>query len=162
MEITRETDYAVRCVLHLASAPERVAVLGEIAAERGVPRTFLAKILQRLSKAGLVKSRRGVRGGFQLSRDARTISLLHVVEAVQGPVRLNRCVSSEGGCSFRGDCPAHPVWEEASTGLARLLARYDFEKLSRREREGREEGSIGQTRNGPARRRAPQREEKHV
>ena len=69
MQITRETDYAIRCVLHLARQPRRVAPAAEIAAATQVPRIFLAKILQRLAKAGIVVSQRGVQGGFSLARD---------------------------------------------------------------------------------------------
>ena len=134
MQITRETDYAVRCVLHLAGAPERVAMVNEIAAARDIPRTFLAKILQKLTKAGLVRSYRGVRGGFQLERDPSQISLLDVVLAVEGSVALNRCVTESGSCASEGSCAVHPVWVDVSGRLEGLLGRYHIDKLAREEK----------------------------
>ena len=133
MRITRETDYAVRCVLHLAEAPKRVAVMGEISRGRGIPRPFLAKILQKLAKAGMVRSHRGLRGGFQLTRRPAKITLREVVEAIEGPVALNLCLEDEKGCSLSGTCPVHPVWADASARLAEILEEHDFARLARAE-----------------------------
>ena len=139
MQITRETDYAIRCVLHLARRPRHVAPAAEIAAASQVPRVFLAKILQRLAKAGLVVSQRGVQGGFALARDPGTITLLDAVEAVQGQVALNRCAATSEHCSLEAACPAHPVWVRLSAQLARDLARHSFRQLAQREKK---EGSM--------------------
>jgi len=129
MQITLETDYAVRCVLHLARQPKRKATSAQIAAATHVPRVFLAKILQKLARAGIVLSQRGVQGGFQLTRDPAGISLLDAVAAVQGPVSLNRCTAPAGRCSLSSTCVVHPVWAALSTRLARDLAKQSFRKL---------------------------------
>ncbi len=131
MRITRETDYAVRCVLHLAKAPNKVAVMGEISRTSAIPRSFLAKILQRLVKAGMVRSYRGLKGGFQLTRRPAKITLREVVEAIEGPVALNRCLEEGEGCALSRSCPVHPVWAEASVRLAEALEEYDFARLAR-------------------------------
>ncbi|WP_333652544.1 RrF2 family transcriptional regulator [Dissulfurispira sp.] len=68
MEITRETDYAIRCVLHLSEAPNNVIMVDEIVKAKSIPKGFLSKILQKLAKANIVKSYRGVRGGFQIAK----------------------------------------------------------------------------------------------
>jgi Rrf2 family protein len=136
MQITRETDYAIRCVLHLARRPRHVAPAIEIAAATQVPRVFLAKILQRLAKAGIVVSQRGVQGGFTLARDPAAITLLDAVEAVQGQVALNRCAATTEHCVHEAACPAHPVWVRLSERLARDLARHTFRQLAQREKRG--------------------------
>lgn len=134
MQITRETDYAIRCLLHLARRPTRLAPVTEIAAAMGVPAVFLAKILQRLAKARLVVSQRGVQGGFLLAREPEAITLLDAVEAVQGEVALNRCAETGTHCVHEHACPAHPVWVRLSERLARDLARHTFRQLAQREK----------------------------
>lgn len=122
MEITRETDYAVRCVLYLAERRDSVIMIDEISGAMQIPRSFLAKILQKLSKADIVTAFRGVKGGFQLSRNPTMISLLDVVQAVEGPVALNRCVHKDGYCVFKKTCSVHPVWKELSSTVEEHLA----------------------------------------
>ncbi|MCI0468438.1 MAG: Rrf2 family transcriptional regulator, partial [Nitrospirae bacterium] len=78
MQITRETDYAIRSVLHLAEKPEGIAMIDEISKSRDIPKTFLAKILQKLTRAKIVKSHRGVKGGFQIARPPDKINLYDV------------------------------------------------------------------------------------
>jgi len=103
MEITQETDYAVRCVLYLSRGRQgETVMIDRIAADMKIPRSFLAKILQKLAKGGIVTSFRGVKGGFMLAKLPAEISLLDVVEAIEGPVSMNRCTidnNSRGGSS---------------------------------------------------------------
>jgi Rrf2 family protein len=136
MMISRETDYAVRCVLHLARTPGRIVMIGEIAGACDVPRSFLAKILQRLARAGIVRSYRGAGGGFQLVGDAGQLSLRDVVETMQGPVALNTCAVEKERCSRSGACAVHPVWVHASESLGRTLGTYTFKRLLREENTG--------------------------
>jgi Rrf2 family protein len=130
MEITQETDYAVRCILYLARCSGGNPVMIEtIAAEMGIPRSFLAKILQRLAKAELVKSFRGVKGGFQLNRPPSKISLLHVLEAIEGPVTMNRCTIEPQRCDFSSTCTVHPVWQTLQRLVADYLAKTTFDSI---------------------------------
>ena len=111
MELTRKGDYAIRGIVYLAGKPlDKVYLLSDIAAAVDVPPTFLAKIFQQFSKMGLVKSFRGTGGGFMLGRDPEKITLLEVVEAVEGPIIPNRCVVAPSDCDRSGDCTVHPVW----------------------------------------------------
>src|SRR5574341_2146873 len=130
MQITRQADYAVRAVLHLARAgnSERAAT-SAIAKEQNIPPSFLAKIISQLSIAGLLHTSRGARGGVTLAREPREISLLEVVEAIDGPIQLNECVGEDGVCSFEGDCPLRPVWCEAQDELVSRLKSTDFGQL---------------------------------
>ncbi|MDH7568898.1 MAG: Rrf2 family transcriptional regulator [Armatimonadota bacterium] len=112
MEITRQADYAVRAVLELALRPAGKLVRAEeIARCQAIPPAFLPKILARLVVAGIVETQRGVKGGVRLTRPAGEVSLLEVVEAVDGPILLNRCLRAPGECPRDTHCVVHPVWE---------------------------------------------------
>jgi Rrf2 family protein len=132
MEITRETDYGVRCILYLSGKPDDVVMVDEVAKEMQIPKSFLAKILQKLARAGVVKSFRGVKGGFQLARKPAEISLLDVVEAIEGPVAMNRCALDSTLCAFSGTCSVHPVWVDLRKKVEEYMGKTDFEKLRRR------------------------------
>lgn len=122
MQITRQADYAVRAVLYLANlGADRRAATSQIAQEQHIPPSFLAKIVSQLSVAGLLQTSRGARGGVSLARTPDQISLLEVVEAIDGPILLNECVASHGACVFGEDCPMRPVWCDAQAELVERL-----------------------------------------
>jgi len=130
MQITRQADYAVRAVLHLAKVgnSERSAT-STIAKEQNIPPSFLAKIISQLSVAGLLHTSRGARGGVTLAREPKEISLLEVVEAIDGPIQLNECVGNDGLCHFDGDCPIKPVWCDAQDELVARLKNTNFAQM---------------------------------
>lgn len=132
MEITRESDYAVRCVLYLAGKRDRIAIIEEIAREMDVPRSFLAKILQKLARASIVKSFRGIKGGFQLARSPGDITLLDVIEAAEGEIALNKCVLDGASCERTAACSVHPVWVKIRRDFRDVLKRYTFDRLKAR------------------------------
>src|SRR5512133_2830542 len=105
MQITRQADYAVRAVLHLARNGDQRVATNIIAEEQRIPPSFLAKIVSQLSIAGLLHTSRGARGGVTLAREPKEISLLEVIEAIDGPIQLNECVGNDGVCTFEEDCP---------------------------------------------------------
>ena len=135
MQITRETDYAIRCVLHLSLDSERTYMVEEIAEARGVPRSFLAKILQKLKRAGIVMSFRGVKGGFKLSKPSAEITILDVVDVMQGGVTVNICVQDDELCKYSGECAAHEVWMDVRDIVESKLKVHDFESLAKRQKE---------------------------
>lgn len=134
MQITREADYSVRCVMHLSLNQGRPIAVGEIVEAQGVPKSFAAKILQKLVKAGIVKSLKGARGGFLLAREPEEISLLDVYEAASGPLSLNVCVNNPKSCERSGKCQIHPVWIELSEEVKKKLSTWNFKKLSQRQK----------------------------
>lgn len=134
MEITRETDYAIRCVLFLSMNPEKSCMVGEIADKQGVPKAFLAKILQKLVKRNIVTSIRGVKGGFQLAKAPGNISLIDVIEAVSGPVSLNVCVIDRKNCERSGHCSVHPIWVDLQEDFEGKLKKINFKKLADNEK----------------------------
>lgn len=102
--IKRDTDYALRALTMLAQTGDSLSVRA-LAASQEVPPDFLRKIMQRLHRAHIVKSSRGPFGGYRLSRPAGEISVLDVVEAVQGPLVVNECAADPGICSRTELCP---------------------------------------------------------
>ena len=132
MQIIRATDYAVRAVVQLAITPASLKVPGPTLARTiGAPESFVSKVLQQLVQAELLTSYRGARGGFQLSRPAEQISLLEVVEAIEGPTRINLCTLEGPNCERKAWCGAHPVWTEAQTALTSVLRKASIADLAR-------------------------------
>ncbi len=130
MFLTKKSDYAVRCVLFLAGKPGRTVGASEVAAAVLAPKTFLAKVLQGLAKKGIVESVKGAAGGFRLARPASQISLLDVIEAVQGPSALNACAVDKTACSLSDGCAVHPVWVRLRRDIEKRLAGEDFARLA--------------------------------
>ena len=130
MQITRQADYAVRAVLYLANlgTSERAAT-STVAEEQRIPPSFLAKIISQLSIAGLLHTSRGARGGVTLAREPEDISLLEVVEAIDGPIQLNECVAEDSQCSFDDSCPLRSVWSDAQNELVARLKKTTFAQL---------------------------------
>ncbi|MEA1978458.1 MAG: Rrf2 family transcriptional regulator [Chloroflexota bacterium] len=131
MQITRQADYAVRAVLYLSGLDNgRRAPTSEIAQNQHIPPSFLAKIVSQLSVAGVVQTSRGARGGVSLARAADEISLLEVVEAIDGPIMLNECVFDSNACVFGDNCQVRSVWCNAQETLAATLRGTTFASLT--------------------------------
>jgi len=123
MQLTRAADYAVRVMVHLATLPaQERALLPALAAATGAPESFLSKVLQALSRARLIASRRGQSGGFEILPKGRQASMRQVIEAIDGPLHLNVCLISERSCKRAKWCPAHPVWVRAQEAMLHVLS----------------------------------------
>jgi Rrf2 family transcriptional regulator, iron-sulfur cluster assembly transcription factor len=132
LHITRKGDYAIRGMVYLADRPVgTVCLLAEIAADVNASKALLAKIFQQFAKLGLVSSSRGAGGGFTLGRPTEKISLLEIIEAVEGPILLNRCLLAEGTCSRDTFCRVHPVWIEVQEKMRSLLGNVTLKQLAR-------------------------------
>ncbi len=122
MKITRKVEYGLRALLYLSSQPvSRPVILREISKKTKIPRQFLAKILLNLMREGLVRSYRGSQGGFLLAKPAREISFLDVLEAINGPLAINRCLSDDYQCECEGSCSIKEVWSKAQQNLTDVL-----------------------------------------
>ncbi len=131
MQITRATDYAVRVMVHLATLPEGVRVpVSELARAGGAPESFVSKVLQQLVRLGMVTSLRGMGGGFQLAVRPEQVTLLQVVEGVEGPLQINLCLPGKQSCNRKSWCGAHRIWDEAQTALKRTLASATIARLA--------------------------------
>ena len=121
LEITRKSDLAVRSLRIMAESPERVKgpQLAEIV---GSTPGFLSQVLTPLVKAGWVRSDPGPSGGYSLAVDLRTVSVLAVIETLEGPTNSGQCVLADRPCSESGSCALHVPWQLAQS---QLLAQLD-------------------------------------
>ncbi len=131
MQLTRAADYAVRVMIHLAALPEHERVsLPALAHAAEAPASFLSKVLQALARAELIESRRGTAGGFVIREEGRQATLRTVIEAIEGPICLNTCLTTGRACPRKGWCPAHPVWREAQAAMVAVLERQTVDELA--------------------------------
>lgn len=119
MQVSRKVDYALRAVIFLSQQDtERPLPAKEIAARRRIPIKFLEKIIRDLMRHDIVRSHRGARGGYTLSRRPGEITFRQVIEAIEGPISLNVCVAGQKDCSVLSSCNMQRVWQE---GQRRVL-----------------------------------------
>jgi Rrf2 family protein len=130
MQITRQADYALRAMIYLAKLdPTQRAATSQIAEEQKIPPSFLAKIISQLSIAGLIHTSRGARGGVSMARSPEEVSVLEVVEAIDGPISLNDCTGDPSACPFGDDCPLRPLWCETQAELIDRLRKTNFARF---------------------------------
>lgn len=133
MQLNQATDYAFRVVLHLALLPHGAIVNGQTLAEKeNVPQRFLLKIMRSLTAACIIKSYRGVDGGFALAKKAADITLLSVIEAIEGPVAIHRCLAERDACTkfCAHECPVHNALANVQEQLVMSLDSVNFAELA--------------------------------
>jgi Rrf2 family transcriptional regulator, iron-sulfur cluster assembly transcription factor len=129
MQFTKAEEYGIFGVLYLADQPpDRITPLSEISETQGVPEKFLAKIFQALSRSGLVHSHRGVKGGFSLGRPADQISIREIVEEIQGPYFISKCLHTKDICN-RKDCPINLLLHKAQEALIDVFDKHTVADL---------------------------------
>ncbi len=130
MQIKRETDYAIRCVFYLCGLKEgETAMVDEISGAMDIPKSFTAKILQKLTRAGIVSSFQGVKGGFMIARKPAEISLLDVIVTIEGPLALNVCLESETACNLSRKCRIHPFWFRIRSSMENAFRDLTFDQF---------------------------------
>ena len=127
MVMTLEADYAVRIVEYLTKHPGRWDAK-TISEQMQVPMRFCLKILRGLVGAGMVCSFKGSKGGYSLARPAGEITLLQVIESVEGPYMLSRCQKDEYSCG-REHCRLHNIYEKVSETVRRELNSYTYDVI---------------------------------
>jgi FeS assembly SUF system regulator len=122
IRMSKLTDYAIVLLAHLARS-DRTLTAQELAERSGVPAPTVSKLCKELSKAGIVVSHRGRRGGYGLARPADQISVAQIVEALEGPIALTEC-SAPGGdpCGLEPVCPAKASWDPVSRAIHGALS----------------------------------------
>ncbi len=112
IRMSRLADYAVILMTHIAGRPRTLLNGPEIAAELRLPAPTVSKVLKRLSGDGLLRSHRGVKGGYSLALAPDDISVADIIAAVEGPVALTECVdSATGACDLESHCPTRRNWQ---------------------------------------------------
>ena len=124
MQITRAGEYGVLGLMCLARRPSgSVVMIEEVSREEHIPKSFTAKIFQSLVKAGLIKSNRGTGGGFTLLKRPTEITVLHVIEAIEGKIAFQRCLAdAEPKCEHFGGCALCGLFEQAQDRVKDVFA----------------------------------------
>lgn len=134
MRITLESDYALRIVTAIAES-EEVVDAGTLADKTSVTQRFTLKILHKLVVGGLIKSYKGAKGGYKLAKSAEQISLRNVIELIDGPIAIARCVDSGEECSLNCDktaCIYHHIFDTISLDLANKLEKISISDVIKR------------------------------
>lgn len=122
MKLGRESAYAIEGLLALAGKPfGTVMLLRDIAAFRGIPQTFLAKIFQKLTKGGVVVSSRGAIRGYALARQPQKIKVKEIFLAIEGPELFEHCLFWSNRCADSNPCPMHHRWKRIRQRVIREL-----------------------------------------
>lgn len=121
VEITKKTEYAVSALVELASNLGEYVSSKTIAARQEIPANFLPQIIALLGTKGWVVGVRGPGGGVRLEVDPSTITIKDVIELIEGPIAISKCISHEFSCSRDGRCPMQSVWEEAQVAFVQVL-----------------------------------------
>ncbi|GBF34910.1 Rrf2 family transcriptional regulator [Desulfocucumis palustris] len=123
MQITRQTEYAIRTALELSTVPFGEFIQTKAISERhNIPEVFLKKTIQLLSRAGLVTTQRGSQGGVRLARPSDKITLADILVAIEGPLALNVCLAENYQCHNLPNCRVHQIMKRAQKSLLRELS----------------------------------------
>lgn len=121
--LSRRADYGIRAMIDIAAQhPGARTVVAEVAERQAIPQSFLAKIVPRLARAGLLRTSLGAAGGVALALPPEKISLLQIIEALDGPFALNLCSLNPADCQYYAVCPTCAVWKKAQSQLNQTLA----------------------------------------
>lgn len=113
-------------------APGTVVMIDEVSREEEIPKSFAAKIFQSLVRAGLVRSNRGTGGGFTLARDPEQVTVLDVIEAIEGKIAFQRCLTEPTQCNHQGGCALCGLFEQAQDRVKEVFSRTTLADLARR------------------------------
>ena len=130
LKLTKKADYALMAMKHLAEfATEGSLSAKDVADAYGIPPEALAKILQKLAKAGLLKSQHGMNGGYTLSRPAHTISAFEVIQVIDGPLFITSCVTVRGECDQSVRCNIREPLRKVNVSIEQVLKRIKISQM---------------------------------
>jgi Rrf2 family protein len=122
LDLTKRSDYAIRAMLALTKAGDGLLSSRKIAEEMKIPPRFLPQIMGDLTRAGLVDAHPGRAGGYRLTKPASTVTLLTVIEAVEGDPHRQICVMRGTACGVDGECGVHDVFYAAESAILEKLS----------------------------------------
>ncbi len=132
MQITRQSEYAIRTLVEMAKHPaEEMLTTGYIAERQEIPPDFLKKTIKLLILAGLISTQRGIRGGLKLNQPPKEISLLDIITAVEGPIALNICLSGDNNCKNKKTCRISAALARAQEAMVNELEKTSLDSLAR-------------------------------
>jgi len=122
LRLSKKADYGLMAMKHLAEhADHRACSAKDVADSYRIPQELLAKVLQRLVKAGLLRSQHGTNGGYTLARDAKKISAYEVIRAIDGPLFITSCVTIHGDCDQTDLCTIREPLRKVNQGIEDVL-----------------------------------------
>lgn len=132
IRLTKQTDYGIVLMTHLARQPGEYFNAPELAAEAHLPLPMVSKILKLLARAGLLDSQRGVKGGYALARLAREVSVADIISALDGPIAITECIEdSPDECSYEAHCGVRQNWQRINSAVRRALEEITLEEMAR-------------------------------
>lgn len=158
LSLSQTTGYAILALASLDSEEGTWVQALEIAERTGIPRPYLSKVLHALGRHGLVRTKRGYRGGFALAAPASKINLLQIVEAIEGTRTSPRCVLGLAGCSDERACPMHEFWTRERTRIEARLRSITLAEMAEFERRV---GEVKPANNARRARKAEKKEADH-
>ncbi|HYL15299.1 MAG TPA: Rrf2 family transcriptional regulator [Terriglobales bacterium] len=137
LKLTKKADYGLMAMKHLAErADEGACSAKDVAEAYGLPQEAVAKILQRLAKSGLLRSRHGINGGYHLARSPHTISAFEVIRAIDGPLLITSCVTVRGACGQTDRCTVREPLRKVSSSIEDVLKGITISELKEELAEG--------------------------
>jgi Rrf2 family protein len=134
LKLTKKADYGLMALKYLAEHPETPALSAkDVADAYGIPAQLLAKILQRLTKTGLLRSHAGMNGGYALARDPRQISAFEVIHAIDGPLFITSCTKGAKSCDLTSNCTIKEPLARVNETIAGVLKSISIHDLAERE-----------------------------
>ncbi|HEX4622444.1 MAG TPA: SUF system Fe-S cluster assembly regulator [Myxococcaceae bacterium] len=121
IRITKQTDYGIVLLTHMAAHPDRQYNAPDLAAEAHLPLPMASKILKLLAREGVLVSHRGVKGGYSLSRQPHAISMAEIIAALEGPIAITECIDEAGDCAHERLCPVRSNWHRINEALRTAL-----------------------------------------
>lgn len=130
LKLTKKADYGLMAMKHLAEHAENGACSAkDVADAYGIPQEALAKILQRLAKAGLLHSQHGINGGYTLARDPRSISAFEVIQAIDGPLFITSCITVRGECDQTDRCTIREPLRKVNQSIEDVLKKIKISQM---------------------------------
>jgi len=130
LKLTKKADYGLMAMKHLAErAPHGACSAKDVADAYGIPQEALAKILQRLVKAGLLHSQNGMNGGYTLARDPSTISAFEVIRAIDGPLFITSCITVRGECDQTNRCTIKEPLRRVNESIEQVLRHISISEM---------------------------------
>ena len=133
LRMSKLTDYGTMVLAQLAASQPGWTTAGQVAAATHLAQPTVSKLLKELQHAGLVRSVRGARGGYQLARPAASINAAEIIDAVEGPMALTECAGGAGNCGIEATCLVGHGWQRISRAFRRALLDVSLEELVRRD-----------------------------
>lgn len=122
IRITKQTDYGIVLLAHLAGAAGQIRTAPELAAEARLPLPMVSKILKALTRSGLLDSQRGAKGGYSLSRPAEEISVEQIISSIEGPIGITECIDDvPGECGYASVCGVRSNWNRINLAIREAL-----------------------------------------